>query len=229
MCEKQSVSHKFPEWWPGAFFFFLPNASPDSPSSFLPPLIHFSFLEPISTPQTVQFTGQDILVCLTLASLCGPCRLYQFPPYGWCPSRWPSWPSGPGPRLPVQPSRAGPWPWVCRCSTRTPLPCLTPSVGNLSLFWSQGFSKTSIPGVPPRGAVAVRLQFSDTSFPSGLGPDPSAESSCHERNDRVLCTFESLTPSSSPPLGWVTLFVGLVWSSSKLAAMGFHFYKLQQQ
>ena len=37
-------------------FFFLLNASPDSPSSFLPPLIHFSFLEPVSTPKTVKFT-----------------------------------------------------------------------------------------------------------------------------------------------------------------------------
>lgn len=133
------------------FFFFLLNASPDSPSSFLPPLIHFPFLEPVSTPQTVQFTGQDILVCLTLASLCGPCRLYQFPPYGWCPSRWPSWPSGPGPRLPVQPSRAGPWPWVCRCSARTPLPWLTPSVGNLSFILESGVFKDLHPWCPSTG------------------------------------------------------------------------------
>lgn len=37
-------------------FFSLLSASPDSPSSFLPPLIRFSFLEPVSPPQTVRFT-----------------------------------------------------------------------------------------------------------------------------------------------------------------------------
>lgn len=42
-------------------FFFLLNASPDSPSSFLPPLIHFSFLEPVSPPQTVRFTWPGYL------------------------------------------------------------------------------------------------------------------------------------------------------------------------
>lgn len=57
-------------------------------------------------------------------------------------------------RLLTQPSRAGPWPRVCRCFTGTPLPWLKPSVGNLSLFWSQGFSKAPIPGVPPGGAVS---------------------------------------------------------------------------
>lgn len=52
-------------------------------------------------------------------------------------------------RLPAQPSRAGPQPRVCRCFARTPLPCLTPSVGNLLLFGSQRFSKVSLSGVPP--------------------------------------------------------------------------------
>ena len=104
------------------------------------------------------------------------------------------------PRLPAQPSRAGSQLWVCRCFTRTRLPWLMPSVGNLLLFWSQGFSKVLISGVPPWGRCAVWPGFSDSSFPSGLGPGPSSESSCHGRNDNVLCTSESFTPSSCPLL-----------------------------
>lgn len=37
-------------------------------------------------------------------------------------------------------------------------------------------------------------------LPIGLGPEPSAESSCHKCNDNVLCTLESFTPSSCPLL-----------------------------
>lgn len=98
---------------------------------------------------------------------------------------------------PAQPSGAGPLPWVCRCLIRTRSLWLTPSVGNLSLFWSQAFSKDSVFGVPPQVHC---LWFSDALLPSGLWPEPSTESSYCGYNDVVLCILESFTPSSCPLL-----------------------------
>lgn len=172
-------------------FFSLLNASPDSPSSFLPPLIHFSFLEPVSRPQTVRFTRPGYFGVFDPGK---PLWALQAEP---APSR----------RLvPLLVTFVAIWAGTRVCPFSPAGQDLGREFADAPLGLCFRDSRHLLviccySGVPPRGALAVWLWFSDTSFPSGLGPDPSAESSCHKRNDRVLCTFESLTPSSYPLVG----------------------------